>query len=349
MLEGFVEYVIGVDTHKHTHTAAVLAAVTGAVLDTVTVTVSTGGYEELVELADTHCSATERAWSIEGTGSYGAGLCSFLQARGELVHELARPARPARRDGAKDDELDAVRAARELLVADRVTTPRAGGHREAMRILVATRQGAVRDRTRAINQLKALIVSAPEPLRERLRGLDGAGLIGRCRRLRHSANADPAQTAALDCLRRLATRIGHLDSEITQHDRDLVALTKSHCPQLLAEAGVGHVIAAQTYISWSHQGRCRNESAFASLAGVAPIPASSGQTIRYRLNRGGDRQLNRALHTVALTRARQDPTTRAYIQRRLAEGKTPREARRCLKRYLARHFYRLLENPPLDT
>jgi transposase len=218
-----------------------------------------------------------------------------------------------------------------------------------MRLLVVTREGAVRDRTRAINQLKAAIVSAPDPLRDRLRDLDGTVLIKRCARLRRTQSAGAAELAAIDCLRRLAARIVHLDAEIAAHTRDLMQLTSEHCPQLLAEFGVGPVIAAQTYISWSHRGRCRSEAAFASLAGVAPIPASSGETVRYRLNRGGDRHLNRALHTVVLTRARQDPATKAYIERRVAEGKTRREARRCVKRYLARRFYRLLEHPPLDT
>jgi transposase len=214
-----------------------------------------------------------------------------------------------------------------------------------MRVLVVTRQGAVRDRTRAINQLKAMIVSAPDTLRDRLRGHDGNDLIDRCARLRQTADRPGDYQATVAALRRLAKRIEHLDSEIKAHDRDLKQLTTEHCPQLVAELGVGPIVAAQTYIAWSHPGRCRNEAAFANLAGAAPIEASSGQVVRHRLNRGGDRQLNRALHTVVLTRARSDSATQTYINRRLAEGKSSREARRCLKRYLARHFYRLLEPP----
>lgn len=185
MLEGLVECVIGVDTHKDTHTAAVVVAGTGAVLEIVTVAANTDGYEAIVELADTHGEPTGRAWSIEGTGSYGAGLCSLLQSRGELVYEFDRPSRPARRDGSKDDSLDAVRAARELLARERGAVPRARGHREAMRILNATRDSAVKDRTRAINQLKAAIVTAPEPIRDRVRDLTGNPLMARCARLRH--------------------------------------------------------------------------------------------------------------------------------------------------------------------
>ena len=148
----------------------------------------------------------------------------------------------------------------------------------------------------------------------------------------------------MDCLRRLAARIICLNGEIDAHTADLEVLIRQHCPQLLAEVGIGPVVAAQIYIAWSHPGRCRNEAAFASLAGTAPIPASSGQTIRYRLNRGGDRQLNRAIHTIAVIRAYRDPATKAYIQRAVANGKTPREARRCLKRYVTRRLFKLLEN-----
>ena len=215
-----------------------------------------------------------------------------------------------------------------------------------MRLLLVTREGATKDRTRAINELKAAVVTAPEPLRARLGGLDGRTLINRCVRLRHRTGEGVAERVTVDCLRRLAARIVCLNVEIDVHTADLEALTAQHCPQLLDQVGIGPVVAAQIYIAWSHPGRCRNDAAFASLAGTAPIPASSGQTIRYRLNRGGDRQLNRAIHTIAVIRTYRDPDTKAYIERALANGKTRREARRCLKRYIARRLYKLLENPP---
>ena len=218
-----------------------------------------------------------------------------------------------------------------------------------MRLLLVTREGATKDRTRAINQLKAAVVTAPEPLRDRLRGLNGTTLIKRCAHLRHRTGEDAAERGTVDCLRRLAERIVSLNAEIDARTTDLQALTEEHCPHLLAEVGIGPVVAAQVYIAWSHPGRCRNEAAFASLAGTAPIPASSGETTRYRLNRGGDRQLNRAIYTIVLTRSYRDPTTKAYIERSVANGKTRREARRCLQRYTARHLYRLLENHHPNT
>ncbi|WCO65058.1 IS110 family transposase [Iamia majanohamensis] len=350
-LKEMVSHVIGVDTHRDTHTAGAVDAVTGAELALIEVQTNRDGFEELIEFADTHAPAEDRAWAIEGTGSYGAGLTEFLSQRGELVIEVDRPTRPATRNGSKSDPLDAVRAARQALARTTWATPRARGEREAMRVLATTRASAVRDRTRAINQLKAMIVSAPEDLKDQLRALGRQQLIDRCARLRPCPTRPADHQATSASLRRLARRIHNLDDEIRDHDRDLRALTETHCPQLLAQAGVGPVTAAQIYISWSHPGRCRNEAAFASLAGTAPIEASSGQITRHRLNRGGDRQLNRALHTIVLTRTRHDPATQAYIAKRTAENKTNRDARRCLKRYLARRLFRLLENPPplLDT
>jgi transposase len=346
-LHQLVSVVVGVDTHKDSHSVAVLQAGTGAVLARDTVPATPAGYDAAVELADQHSEPTDRAWAIEGTGSYGAGLTGHLGAGGEWVIEIDRPARPARRNGAKSDDLDAERAAREALARDRWATPRARGAREAMRILAITRAGAVRDRTRAINRLKALIVTAPDSLRDKLRAdATTAKLIERCARLRHQADRPVDYQATVAGLRRLAQRIRHLDAEITEHDRDLAELTNQHCPQLRAEHGIGHVTAAQIYISWSHPGRCRHEAAFANLAGVAPIDASSGRNQRHRINHGGDRHLNSAIHTIALVRARDHAPTRAYLERRISEGKTPREARRCLKRYLARHIYRLLETGP---
>jgi transposase len=255
------------------------------------------------------------------------------------------------KDGAKSDHLDAVRAAREALGRDRLNIPRThNGAREAIRVHVVTRAAAVRARTGAINELKAIIVAADESLRGQLRGLRTVAQVERCSRFRDSGvnNDNVEHRCTRLTLRALARRIDHLNDEIADHDRELKTLLRQAAPQLLAERGIGHVTAAQFYVAWSHPGRCHSEAAFARLAGTSPIEATSGQNqTRHRLNRGGDRQLNCALHQVALTKRRCDPATKAYIARRVSEGVSERGATRCVKRYLARRIWRLLEHPPI--
>jgi transposase len=267
----------------------------------------------------------------------------FLLEHGEWVVEVERPTRSARRNGAKSDELDALRAAREALGRDHLAQPRCRGEREAVRVLLVTRRGALRARTRAINQLKALVVTAREELRHQLRGLGTDELVSRCARLRTSPSQSIEHGATVIALRHTARRVLALQAEADDLHRELEAILQRVVPGLLAQTGVGPISAAQIYCSWSHRERLRSDAAFAMLAGAAPIPASSGHTVRYRLNRGGDRQLNCALHTIVLCRLKHDPATRAYAARRLAEGKTPREIKRCLKRYLARRLFRILE------
>jgi transposase len=193
-----------------------------------------------------------------------------------------------------------------------------------------------------LNQLMALVVTAPEPVREKLIKLTGARLLKACSHLRCSGDREQSVTVAT--LRTVARRVLALKAESEGYSVQIAKLVGEAAPSLLAETGVGPLTAAQVLVSWSHAGRIRNESAFAALAGVAPIPASSGRVIRHRLNRFGDRRLNRALHMVVLCRSSFDPETRSYIARRTAEGKSPREIRRCLKRYLSRRLYRLLEH-----
>jgi transposase len=218
--------------------------------------------------------------------------------------------------------------------------------REAVRALLGCRDSAQRARTAAINELKALVVTCDPELRERLRGHSVPRLLSAVEDL-DRAEASVEVTGTMRAMSSLGRRIRTLQTEVKELDDELRTLINGFAPQLLAELGVGVVTAAQVIVSWSHPGRCRHEAAFARLAGVAPLEATSGQVQnRHRLSRGGDRALNRALHTVIVTRCRTHEQTRAYIARRVAEGKTPREARRCLKRYLARHLYRLLEHPP---
>jgi transposase len=344
MLAEETDYVIGVDTHRDRHSAAILAA-NGGLVDETSAGANQAGYTTLLGWAHRR-AATRRVWAIEGTGSYGAGLTAFLDQHGERVIEIGRRVRRSGPSRAKSDPLDAIEAAREALGQPRHATPRAAGEREALRVLVNTREGAVLARTAAVNQLRALIVAAPEPLRGSLRSLSFAELVTRCARMRPSARDATTRASAL-ALRSTARRIATLSTEARQLTREITQIVDSIAPALLDEPGVGPISAARILIAWSHRGRFHSEAAFAMLAGASPIPASSGQTVRHRLNRGGDRQLNRALHTIALSRRRSHRPTRAYIDRRIREGKTPRDINRCLKRYLARHLYRLLERPAM--
>jgi transposase len=342
MLADEVDVVIGVDTHRDAHSLAALCARTGAVLYETRVAAGAGGYRRALARVGAHAPG-RRAWAVEGSGAYGAGLARHLAAAGERVIEIDRPERRRERTRAKSDPLDAIRAARTALARTRLAGPRLGAAREALRVLMITRAGAVELRLRATRQLKALIVTAPEQLRERLRRLDGMALLGRCAALRQPGDPYPALQATVSALRALARRALAAEDEAAQHERDIAAWVRAICPQLLTEPGVGPISAAQLLISFSHAGRLAGASSFARLAGVAPIPASSGQVVRHRLDRGGDRQLNRALHTIVLSRRQHDPRTRAYLERRIAEGKSTREAIRCLKRFVARHLFRLLE------
>lgn len=342
MLADQADHLIGVDTHKLTHTAVAVMTATGALGAPLTASAERAGYEQLLAYAD-QLAPAPRAWAIESSGSYGAGLSSFLLERAERVYEVDRPKRPRGRSGAKSDEIDAIRAARELLGRTHLSEPRHGGRRAAIRVLLRTRESAVGARTRAVNQLKSLIVGAPEELRSSLRGLSGKRLLTRCSRLRRSEVHSVERRATISALRACARRALALSKEARELESELSELVEEAAPALLDEPGVGVISAAELLNAFSHPGRIRSEAAFAMIAGTAPVAASSGQTVRFRLNRGGDRKLNRALHTIALSRLSHHPETRAYAERRLAEGKSAREIRRCLKRYLARRMFRLLE------
>jgi transposase len=349
MLADEVDYVIGVDTHRDQHTLAVVSAPTGAVLAQTEVRASARGYADALRFAERHARGV-RAWAVEGAGHYGAGLTRYLGERGETALEAGRPARSERRLRGKDDPLDAIRAARTGLAAETLTLPRSGERQEGLRVLLLARRSAVDARRQALVQLRSLIVTAPEQLREELRHLPVTQLLRRCSHFRRSRSRTPDELAIVLALRSLARRIEAATEEANELEREIIGHVRALVPELLDEPGVGPIVAAQVIVSWSHRDRVRSEAAFARLAGVAPLPASSGQTIRHRLSRGGDRQLNRALHTVILHRRQHDPTTRDYITRRVAEGKSARDATRILKRYLARHLYRVMQNAtPLTT
>lgn len=337
------DVVIGVDTHKQTHTAAAVSA-TGAVLDHLTVQADSAGYRKLIAFGTRH---EARLWAIEGTGSFGAGLTTALLERGHRVVEVDRPQRPARRGGVKSDDIDAVRAARQALAGVGLGEPRCRGEREAIRVLLTTRSQAIEFRTRAILALHAMVTSAPDAIRERLRSLPLGELLRTCAALRGSARQSAEEFATVTALRSTARRALACEAEAAELEAQLDTLVRRLAPNLLALVGVGPIVAGQVITSWSHHGRVHSEAAFAKLGGVAPIEASSGMVTRHRLNRSGDRQLNRALHTIVMVRMRQDPETKAYAARRLAEGKSVREIKRCLKRYVARQLFRQLEGTPL--
>ena len=340
MLADEVDFVIGVDTHKDSHSAAVVNA-TGGVVAGLEAVACESGYRRLLNYARVHATG-RRAWAVEGTGSYGSGLSVFLQGQGERVIEIERPRRTARRKG-KSDKLDAIRAAREALGDDKLVTPRQRGQREALRVLLTTREGAMRARTAALCQLHALVIGAPEELRGRLRHLSTDQLVRRCSHLRRHARQCLELQVLTQALSSVARRAEALHVEAVAYERELIQLVNALAPTLAAEPGIGPICAAQTLCAWSHRGRLRSNAAFAALAGVAPIQASSGQVVRHRLNRGGDRQLNRALHTIVMWRTNFHAESKVYLARRRQEGKSDREIRRCLKRHLARRIFHLLQ------
>jgi transposase len=335
------DLVIGVDTHKQTHTAAVVGTATGAHHGTHTVVATPTGYRELLGLIDG--VEGRRVWAIEGCGSWGRGLYRWLDARGETVVEIERPKRPRRHMGVKDDGTDALRCAREALSQRHGCAPRAEGQRDVLAALYAVRRSALKAAVDAERQLLALANTAPESLAVKVRDRSTYMTVKTCATWRPTAHHDPAQRGIALAMHTLAQRITVLRAEVTALEREILAAVKAMRPDVLEIAGVGPIVAAVVLCAWSHPGRVRSDAAFAMLAGTAPIPASSGQTVRHRLNRQGDRQLNWAIHVTCCHRMRTDARTRRYVERRRAEGKTDREIRRCLKRYITRELFNALE------
>jgi transposase len=329
---------IGVDTHRDLHVAVACDRL-GRQLDVLEFAPSPTGYLQLWGWAE---ALGEPAYAIEGAGSYGAGLARFLVAAGVCVHECERPRRRERRRG-KSDLIDAALAARRLCAGEGLAQLRGGGRREELRLLLLERRSAQRARTCALNQLRAVLVSSPSKLRERLAPLDGTRLAQRVSRLRGGSSTLNA------VLRRLGRRIRALEGELAELDADLDRLVRTLAPELLNEQGVGPICAAQLLVSSGTPGRMRSEASFAALAGTSPVDASSGRQQRHRLNRGGDRQLNHALHVIALNRTRHHPPTARYYQRLQSSGKSKREALRCVKRMLARYFFAQLQALPAGS
>ena len=340
--EATIEVFGGVDTHQDTHTAAVIDQV-GRVLGTHEFPATAAGYAALLSWIRGHGRLGRVG--VEGTGAYGAGLSRLLRNERVTVIEVDRPDRKTRRLQVKSDPIDAVQAARTALAAERAGTPKQrDGRVEALRNLRVARRSAVDQRADSQRRMKTLIVTAPDELRARLRGLSVKQLITVCANLRpdRADAANPVAAVEL-ALHSLARRHQQLSVEIIDLDELLEPLVAAINPGLLAANGVGVEVAGQLLVSaGENHDRITGEAAFAMLCGVAPIPASSGKTTRHRLNRGGDRQANAALYRVVLCRLRRDPRTREYMQRRTREGMSKKEIIRCLKRYVARELYQLI-------
>jgi len=326
---------IGVDTHKEVHVAVALDGF-GEQLGSHEVETTEAGYRSFLSWA---LGLGQPVFAVEGAGSYGAGLVRFLGRAGVAVWECERPRRQERPRG-KSDLIDAALAARRLLAGEGLSVPRGGGRREELRLLLLERRSAIQARTAALNQLSALVVTAPEQVRVRLGALSGERLA------RAAALLRPRPDVITGVLRRLGRRVERLSQEVVEVERRLALLLAEVAPDLLDECGVGPVCGAQLLVSSGDPNRMAREASFAALAGTSPLDTSSGQQRRHRLNRGGDRQLNWALHVIALARIQHHAETAAYYQRLLATGKTAREARRCIKRALARYFYRRLREMP---
>ncbi len=334
--------VIGVDTHAETHTAAAVDEL-GWELDVIEIPSNIAGYRQLLRWA--RALGDVGRVGVEGTGAYGAGLTRFLAEHDVSVIEVNRVNRQHRRRRGKSDPADAVAAARAVLAGDADAIPKdTTGRVEAIRVLHLTRRSAVKAKSQASNQIRDLLVTAPEPIRAQLRDLTVLQRVRLAARWRPGPAVDPA-TATRTAIRSLAQRWLALHHEIHDLDRQLAALVQHTCPSLLAEQGVGIDVAAKLLIAaGDNPQRLRTEAAFAALCGVSPVDASTGKHTRHRLNRGGNRQANSALHTVALVRAQHCPETRRYIEQHRNNGYTDREIRRCLKRALARRFHRLILN-----
>ena len=320
--------VAGVDTHKDTHHVAVLAAATGAKLGDLKVPATPAGYERLLGFIGSFGVIT--LIGVEGTNSYGAGLARFLTTAGVAIREVIRPKRAQRRRG-KSDPIDAYAAASQALAEpDALPVAKTSdGPVEQIRVLMTVRRSAMKARVAAIRQLKSLLITAPDPVRTRFTDLDGDHLIDTLAATRPGLAVDTVTAATGQALRRLARRHQNLTEEITEIDAELRILVTRTAPAMLATKGFGVVTSATLLITaGDNPDRLRSEAAFAALCGAAPIPASSGKTTRHRLNRGGDRQANWALHQIALVRLSTDPRTKAYAARLTAAGKSKKQERR---------------------
>lgn len=338
---------VGVDTHKDIHVAAVLSEL-GALLGTAEFPTTAAGYRQL--LAWVRGLGTPVVVGVECTGSFGQALTRHLHAQGVAVVEVNAPDKATRRRRGKTDALDAEAAARAVLSGRATAIPKtADGPVEMIRMFKVAKASAIKSRTQAVNQFKAILVDADPSLRESITGRTYRGQVKAAAALTELTPHDHT-SAAIYTLRLLAHRILHLTSEIKDLQKKITTAVRQVAPELLERRGVGYDSAAGLLITaGDNPDRLTSEASFAALCGASPVEASSGNSHHLRLNRGGDRQANAALYRIALTRLRYDPDTQAYYQRRINEGKTRRAALRCLKRYIARELYPLLKPATLAT
>lgn len=340
--------VIGVDTHKHVHVAAVMDSI-GGILASLTIATDTRGFRQLLDWASSYGKII--AFGIEGTGSYGAGLASFIRRQGHKVIEVSRPDRRLRRLNGKSDTLDAENAARAVLAGFATAIPKsADGTVEMIRQLKIAHDTAVGNRSAAMVTLKAMLVHAPEPLR--------AEMAGKTQRMiaRHLASLRPRSLETPEdsiryTLRSIARRWLALDQEIKELVGMIDSLVMRQAPKLLDAFGVGVDTAAEILIvAGDNPERIKSEAAFAKLAGISPVPTGSGATSgKHRINHGGHRQLNAAIYRTVIVRMQHHEPTKAYVSRRTTEGKSKRDIVRCLKRYVIREVYHLVKaNPRSD-
>jgi transposase len=332
----------GVDTHKDLHVAAVVDE-QDRVLGTRSFATTRQGYRQMLTWMRSF-GAVQRV-GVESTGSYGAGLLRFLQLAGLTVLEVTTPDKQDRRKRGKNDDLDAQNAAHAAFAGKRTVTPRSrDGMIEALRVLVACRKTAVTARRVALQMIQNTIVSAPDALRDQLRVMTRMKLVRTLAAWRPDLTGYREVEAAYRIsLKSLARRYLELHDEIADLDVMIAAIVDELAPDLVMRNSIGHTGAAQLLLTaGGNPDRMRSEASFAALCGVSPVPASSGRIIRHRLNRGGDRAANSALHIIAIGRLRTDPKTKDYVARRIAQGHSKLDAIRALKRYLARQVFTLI-------
>lgn len=341
------DVIVGVDTHKDEHVAFAIDGLGGSLAEPLFVPATNDGYRRLFEWADG--LGDIYAFGVEGCGSYGTGLAKFLRRHDQLVREVARPPRRGeRRASGKSDAIDAEHAARVILSGEGTATPKlADGQVEAIRVIKIARNTAVKAHTTAMITLKAVLVTAPDDLREALEPMTDHQLILACADLDTDGDITNGTVAIRVSLASLARRYLDLHEEIRIHSKALKQLVSTAAPQMLERFGVGFDTAAEMLmVAGDNAERVKSEAAFAKLCGVCPIPAGSGKTNgRHRLNRGGNRKANAALYRVVIVRMRWHPPTIAYVERRTAEGLSKKDIIRCLKRFVARELYQLLPEP----